>query len=783
LVAVRQTWGEYRVFYYNDTGTLAALPTTWTDVAAPDPFVTIAAGRACSMMTGVGTILGTAAYMAPEQAKGREADKRSDLWAFGCVVYEMLTARRAFEGEDITDTIAAIMRGEPDWNALPVQTPANVRTLLQRGLAKDRRQRLADIAVAQFLLNEPLAQTTPPAPAASASLPLWRRALPLAAAAIVAAAITAVVVSNLRPSRATPPPVTRFPLALGEGQVFSGTRSQLIAMSPDGAHIVYVANNRMFLRAMSDPETRAIPGTDGIGATPTPTFSPDGRSIVYWASDVTLKRIAVSGGAAVTICPADVPWGMSWGNDGILFSQVGKGIMRVPANGGKAELVVGLKPEELAYGPQMLPDGTTVLFTLANFTHGGPDRWDRAQVVVQSIRTGERRTLVDGGSDARYLPTGHIVYALAGTVFAMPFDSRRLEVSGGPTPIIEGVRRSVNSIFGTAQFSVSNSGSLIYVPGPASNAAGQQDVALFDRKGVAQPLKLLPGSYEHPRVSPDGKSVAFGTNDGKEAIVWIYELAGASAMRRLTFGGNNRFPMWSADGQRVAFQSDREGDLAIFWQRADGSGAAERLTKPEPTTSHIPEAWSPTGETLLFSAVKDADVFLWSLTLPGKKAAPFGAVHSTIGPATAAFSPDGRWVAYYSNESGPIMVYVQPFPATGAKYQISKEPQAHHPVWSPDGKEILYVPTVGNLASVTVTTQPTFTFSNPVLVPRGFSVSATGLPRNFDITPEGKIVGVIDSGLTQSGTFGVTQSGALVAPRIEVVLNWFTELQQRVPTR
>jgi serine/threonine protein kinase len=272
---------------------LAAAPGAASSSVSMSPTLTTPA-----MMTGVGMILCTAAYMAPEQAKGREADKRSDLWAFGCVVYEMLTARRAFEGEDITDTVAAIMRDEPDWSVLPARTPANVRTLLQRCLAKDRRQRLSDIAVALFLLNEPLSQPTPIAPAVVAPPPLWQRALPLAAAAIVASAITAAVVWNLRPPSATQPRVTRFPLMLAEGQVFISTRSQLIAISPDGAQIVYVASNRLFLRAMSDPEARAIAGTEGMGPTPSPTFSPDGRSIAYWASsDVTLKRIAVSGGA------------------------------------------------------------------------------------------------------------------------------------------------------------------------------------------------------------------------------------------------------------------------------------------------------------------------------------------------------------------------------------------------------------------------------------------------------------------------------------------------------
>ncbi|MBI3400335.1 MAG: serine/threonine-protein kinase [Acidobacteria bacterium] len=730
------------------------------------------------MATQAGMILGTAAYMSPEQAKGLPADHRSDVFSFGVVLYEMLTGRQPFRGETAPDILASVLARDPELNVLPANLHPRLLDLVRRCLEKTPKRRwqaIGDVrAELETIAANPHAAPASPAPPAAAR-PMWRRALLPAATAIVASAITGAAVWNLRPPGAGPVPVTRFTFALSEGQVFSGTRTQLITISPDGAQIVYVANNRLFLRAMSDPEARPIPGTESMGATPTPVFSPDGRSIAYWASDATVKRIAVSGGAAVTICQAESPWGMSWGTDGILFAQGGKGIMRVSPNGGKPELVVSTKADELAYGPQMLPGGTSVLFTLANSRGGGTDRWDKAQVVVQSIRSGERKTLVDGGSDARYLSTGHIVYALVGTVFAIPFDPARLEVSGGPAPIVEGVRRSVNSVAGTAQFSVSNTGSLIYVPGPASNSAGQQDVALFDRKGAAESLKLSPGSYEYPRVSPDGKRIAFGTSDGKEAIVWIYDLAGASAMRRLTFGGNNRFPIWSADGQHVAFQSDREGDLGVFWQRADGTGAAERLTKPEPKTAHTPEAWSPKGESLLFSVTAGADVTLWALTLKDKKATPFGAVHSTAGPTTAAFSPDSRWVAYYSNDSGPIMVYVQPFPATGAKYQISKEPGAHHPVWAPDGKELLYIPTVGNLASVTVATQPTLTFSNPVLVPRGFSVSATGAPRNYDVAPDGRIVGVLDSGLTQSG--------ALVTPQIQVVLNWFEELKARVPTK
>jgi serine/threonine-protein kinase len=303
---------------------------------------------------------------------------------------------------------------------------------------------------------------------------------------------------------------------------------------------------------------------------------------------------------------------------------------------------------------------------------------------------------------------------------------------------------------------------------------------LADRKGGSERLKLPPGSYEHPRVSPDGKRVAFGTDDGKEAIVWIYDLAGTTSMRQLTFGGRNRFPIWSADGQHMAFQSDREGDLGIFWQRADGTGAAERITKPDQGTSHVPESWSQDGKRFLFEATKGSNISLWMFSLEDKKAMPFGAVQSGT-PITAAFSPDGRWVAYHSDETGRDAIYIQPFPATGAKYQIPKNDLIqfdHHPVWSSDGKEIFYIPAQGALAAVSVTTQPSFAFGNAVPVPRTFLTenSSPSNERNYDLTPDGKIVGAVQAS-EQSET------GTQTAREIRVVLNWFEELKARVPTK
>ena len=484
--------------------------------------------------------------------------------------------------------------------------------------------------------------------------------------------------------RSPAPRVTRFAVLLGEGQRFSNTSRQLVAMSPDGTRIVYVANSRLYSRAMSESEARPIAGTEteASGGVTNPVFSPDGRSIAFYSNpDRTLRRIAIGGGTPVTICTADNPVGMSWNGDEILFGQGSQGIMRVSANGGTPERIIAVKSGELAHGPQMLPGGQAVLFTLATRVSAGSETWDKAQIVVQSLKSGERKTPVSGGADARYVSTGHLVYALGGVVFALRFDPRRLAVAGGPVPIIEGVRRSGNFQTGTAHFLSSDNGSLIFIPGPTSASSVQADVALMDRQGTVLPLKLPSGPYQHPRVSPDGTRIAVGTDDGKAANVWVYDLSGTSARRQLTFGGGNRFPIWSADGQRVAFQSDREGDFALFWQRADGAGTAERLTKPEQGTSHVPESWAPDGKTVLVAVSKGSSVSLWAFSMPSKQAAAYGGVQASV-PISAAFSPDGQWVAYSDLDAGTL---VQPFPATGAKYQISTYSS---PAWSPDGKEL-----------------------------------------------------------------------------------------------
>jgi eukaryotic-like serine/threonine-protein kinase len=571
---------------------------------------------------------------------------------------------------------------------------------------------------------------------------------------------------------------------LPDGGNFTGTGRHYVAVSPDGSRMAFVAGNRLHLRSMSDFEAKPIPGTDALNNVTEPVFSPDGQSLAFYAAaDNTLKKVAITGGAATTICPALNPYGMTWGENAIVFGQAvpdGRSIMRVSPNGGTPERIVTLKDEEIAHGPQILPGGETVLFTLGTGT--AADRWERAEIVVQSLKSGERKRLLTGGTDARYLPTGHIVYALGGNLFAVVFDLDRLEVKGGPVPVVEGVRRSPGGATGAAQYGVSTNGSLVYVPGSAGSTSAQLDIVVGDRNGALTALKLPPGSYESPRVSPDGKRITFGTQDTKEAIVWTFDLTGTSAIQRLTFGGANRFPIWSADSKRVTYQSDREKDLGIFWQLADGTGAVERLTKANAGESHEPEAWSPLpNRILLFDVKKGNEVTLWMLSLPDKKISQFPDVHSMISPTGAVFSRDGRWVAYTSTDSTKTTVYVQPFPPTGAKYELLARGAdgPHEVTWSADDNELFYNPRQGGFEAVKVIKQPTFAFSNPTAVPRSFTLGPPSARRAYDVTPDGKFIGVAAAG-TAPAAGGLAQTVA-AQMKINVVLNWFEELRQRVP--
>ncbi|HXW06986.1 MAG TPA: protein kinase [Vicinamibacterales bacterium] len=728
------------------------------------PTVTSPAG-----LTGMGVILGTAAYMSPEQARGRVADKRSDVWAFGCVLFEMLAGRRAFGNDDVSDTFAAVLKGQPDWTALPASLPPAVRSLVEGCLEKNPRDRVGDISTALFVLRRSAWTSDVPSPRRA---PARARAVS-ALLVLGGAAVGAMAGIALWPRPAPPAPVARFALRVPGGLPFTLSR-RMIAVSRDGTSIAYVAAGRIFIRTLSDAESRAVAGADpGIQ----PAFSPAGDAIVFW-DDRALKRVAANGSVPVTVCEvAPAPLGLDWTDQGILFVDPGGGIKRVSPNGGTPTTLV--PPADGAIqGVQLLPDGDTLLFTVARggalgqLRVGDAELWDKAEIVVQSIRTGERRTLLEGGSDARYLPSGHLTYMAEGTMLAVPFDVGARAVTGAAVPVVEGIQRA--AVSAAAQFAVSDTGTLVYLPGPARG--GQGDLFLYELGGKALPLNLPRGSYAYPRASPDGTWLAFETFDGKQTAVSLYELSGASSARRLTFGGNNRLPIWSRNGQRVAFQSDREGDRGIFWQPVSG-GPAERLTRAGPGESHVPEAWSPTGDVFLFSSTTSKGVSsLWTYSVSTRQAERFRDVTSTGVPTNAVFSPDGKLIAYQVGTAslGEAITYVEPFPPTGDVLQIAR---GGRPLWSPSRKatphlqELLFVPGPSQLMSVSVRTDPALGNTPAGAVPRQFGLAPPASPRPYDILPDGRFVAV-DSAAMPGGT-GTRD--------LQVVLNWFEELKSKVP--
>jgi eukaryotic-like serine/threonine-protein kinase len=728
------------------------------------------------MASQAGVILGTAAYMSPEQAKGFPADHRSDIFSFGAVLFEMLTGRQPFQGDTAPEVLASVLIRDPEIARLAADLNPRLSELIRRCLEKQPKRRwqaVGDVrAELEAIAAAPRTSAVSMPPAASPR-PLWRRAMPAVISAVVVGSIAAAAAWTLKPL--PPAPVARFSIRLPAEQRFTVIGRRSVAISPDGSLVAYVADRRIYLRSIREIQGAPLSGADSGEGVSSPVFSPDSRSLAFFSiGDSTLKRVPVSGGAPLTLCPAVNPFGVTWSANGILFAQANnesRTVMRVPASGGTPQVLVTLQSNELPDGPWMLPDGDHVLFTVATNSRVGAERWNKGQIMVQSMKSGARKLVIDGGSDARYLPTGHIAYAIGGNIYAVAFDLRSLTVIGEPFPILEGVRRALAGVTGMADFGVSDTGTLAYLPGPAL-ASGGVALSLLDRQGGETPLKVAPGPYGSPRAAPDGTRVAMESNDGRETFIGIYELAGSTALRRITFGGNTHFPVWSPDGKRVAFQSVREGDLAIFSQAADGTGGPERLTKPGPGESHVPHSWY--GDVLLFDVVKGNDVSLWQLSVKGKTIAPFGDVHSS-NETGAVFRPGGRWVAYSATEAGGVTsMYVQPVPPTGAKHVLVRAQRAspHHPIWSPDGAGLYYVPAPGVFERVTVSTQPTFGFGNPESVNRTFQGGPPGSRRLYDMMPDGRILGIVTPGQT---------SGENPAAEIFVVLNWFEELKARVP--
>jgi serine/threonine-protein kinase len=706
--------------------------------------------------THAGVILGTVAYMSPEQAEGRRVDKRTDIWAFGCVLYEMLTGSPTYVGETAADTIAAILEREPDWSTVPPTTPPAVIALLHRCLVKDPKRRLRDIGEALIALEDALVGPMQPLDATTAMV---RRAQTFwVATAVVTAIVTGTVVWNLKPSPlAASHAVTRLAVPVTPDQRPAALRG--LALSASSRHLAYVSDEagrlRLCVRALDEAETKTMPGTEGAT---TPFFSPDGQWVAFFANG-RLNKVPVAGGPVVTVLdlasvgPAD---GGVWGPNDTIFFAGGPSIWKISAGGGSPEPVTAVNRSKGEIGhrlPFLLPDGKTLAYTIWY----GPGL-DERQIVAQRLDTGERHDLIRGAGTARYAPTGHLLYTRAGAMMAVRFDPSRLEVSGPPITVLENLREGTLG----ADYDVAPDGSLTYVE--QRPEARDRVPVLVDRKGVAQSLPgLSPGYYQNPRFSPDGRRLALMVT-GSLTDLWVYDFARAS-LTRLTTEGSSQDPVWSPDGKRIAYRATRLGSRNLFWKNVDGIAAEERLTTS--AGLQTPWSWSADGTTLAFQETGDGTkAEIWMLPLSGDRK-PQLFLGDSFNESRPRFSPTGSLVAYVSDRSGRPEVYLQSYPVPERRWQVSSG-GGRDPVWARDGRELFY--RAGRkIMSVQVVKGSTVSLSAPQLLFEGDYVFGEPVI-DFDVRPDGQ-------------RFLMIQPSRPSPPiaHINVVLNWFTELQQRLP--
>ena len=657
-----------------------------------------------ALMTGIGMVLGTAAYMSPEQAKGRAADKRSDIWAYGCVLFEMLTGRPLFTGESVTEVLASVMKDTPALDTLPPDTPVSIRHLLARCLERDPRQRLRDIgeariAIARSAMPESAPQTTQGTAAAPPrALPPARTWLPwlLTTTATVAAAVATFFWA---PWQSTPSAaLLRLTAQLGVDASLVTDRGASMVLSPDGSLLAFVAQTgadqpqQLYLRPLASLKATVVTATTGARD---PFFSPDGQWIGFFA-DGKLKKVAVSGGSPVELAAAQNPRGGTWADDDTIVFQPfnaaspnAGALMRVQSSGGTPELAIPLDGKEVTQRwPQVLPGGA-VLFTSHISTTLG---YEDASIVVQKPG-GERHVLVRGGYFARYLPSGHIVYMHQGTLFAAPFDLGQLALTRAAVPVLDGV--DTNASFGGTQFSVATNGTLVYLPGEVrTRATDAAPLLMFDRAGQSRTLRSKPEVWDRMQFASDGHRLVTSLANDTSVNVWILDTT-RDILSKVTFGGVAEvYPAWSADDKWIAYTTSQDSGN-IYVQRADGAGTPQRLTNR--ASSKRGMAFHPSGRWMMFSdydtrASQNWDLMSLPLELVGgvwKTGQPTPFLSTAAAERFPAFSPDGRWVAYLSDETGVAEVYVRPFPGPGGKWQISTGGGAS-PQWSRTRPELVF---------------------------------------------------------------------------------------------
>jgi eukaryotic-like serine/threonine-protein kinase len=753
-------------------------------------------GRRAVDLTAEGVVLGTASYMSPEQARGLAVDARTDIWAFGCVLYETLTGRRAFQGGTVADCIAAILGREPDWTALPRSTPPSIVELLRRCLDKDARRRLAHIRDARQVLDSAMAHRSRPAILAAQLASIARR-VPIAA---YVGAISVIIVAagvGVRAVRQMTAKPQQIEIGLATDEFIPPTHSSELAMSPDGTLIAYASmktmgampgmtatlsgggaaadmgdsmpamsmSEQIYVRPLTQAHAQPIGGALGSA----PFFSPDGKWLGFWhAPTGTLRKVALTGGAPIRICSAvSGIAGGTWGpNDTIVFAWFD--LFSVPAAGGTPKLLLKVddqRGERFYRHPSFLPSGRAVLFTVGmadNYSY------DDANIEVLSLGTGEKKILIEGGSSARYSPSGHLIYARGGKLLAVAFDPDKLQVTGRPFPVVDGVFMSANT--GMAAFSISSDGRLAYAAGPVER--GARLPVWVDRKGRAAALPLPPRSYLHPRLSPDERQLAIEV-EGASHDIFTYDFA-RGALTKMSFDGASHWPLWTPNGRRLTYRSWKTGTMTMWWMPADRSGAPELLTNIGSMQS--PESWSPNGTTLAFTQMDDPErgSDIYTLSLDGNRI-PHALIRTKFSEGSPKFSPDGKWLAYSSNESGRPEVYAMTFPGPGPTTQLSTG-GGTDPIWRRDGKE-LYYRNGDQMMAVAVLRGAATTFARPTVLWAGHYLAGVGsscgmsgpTSANYDVTADGERFLMIED-----------KSEVLECKLLHVVTNWSRELLRGV---
>jgi serine/threonine-protein kinase len=746
--------------------------------------------------THAGVILGTAAYMSPEQARGRVVDRRTDIWAFGCVLFEMLAGAPAFVGADATDIIVAVVSKEPAWSALPPAVPPGIRRLLRRCLEKDPKRRLDSAAALRLDIDDAMSQSAADASDTnrldtgrdtSAGQLLHgpsRLVVALLAALIGAALAAALVWAIARKSIAPPSEVMRTLVSTAPADTLQAEPADqtsgegrpsrtAFALSPDGRTVVFsgvaAGRQQLYLRRLDQLAATPIRGTD---AGHSPFFSPDGEWVGFQAGRA-LKKVSLAGGTPPTaLCEASPLFGATWGATGtIVFAVTNGGLWRVPAEGGTPQRLTTVDPAKSEYShrlPHFLPDGQTVIFTVIPWFL---PNWDDARLSAVSIATGERHDL-GPGADARYVSSGHLVYMRSGTLVAATFDASTGELGSGGLTMLDDVMQAANMIneaydTGGGQFAVS-AGALLYVPGGIFPDR-EKTIVVADRKGRLTVLPVPSRPYYAPLLSPDGTQLVVWTQ-GVDRNVWIYSLE-RGTLTRLTTEGRNHRGIWTPDGKRITYAGSTSGGYNLFWVPADGSGPRERLTTGD--TTQAPSAWSPDGQTLLLMErdTISTESKVMAISLGDRNPKPV--IQSRFESSFPEFSADGRWVAYVSTESGRSEVYVQPYAGPGPRRQISTD-GGDAPAWSRNGRELFYTSAGSGhirMMAVPITLDPFATGSPRMLFEGTFSLQAS--TRGYDVSADGQRFY-----LTQ-----LKERPPVRATHMVLVQNWVEELKQRLPVK